>query len=151
MKVLKLVLISVIAFFLLMLAFSLLIPSHIRVSRAIHIEGERQKLIPLINSVAGWEQWNSLAASKTGSLSISSVSDSLVKTVFKTKNQSIDNGLAVYEIRPGTLTVQWYIDFHLPWYPWEKFGGILYDKQFGPVMEQDLKKLSQLVNSSIHQ
>ena len=152
MKVLKLVLISVIAFFLLMLAFSLLIPSQVRISRAVDTGASRQALLPLVTTKAGWEKWNSLAKPAAGGdLVITATSDSLVLARFESKGHRIENGIAIYEIKPGTLTVQWYMDFHLPWYPWEKFGSILYDKQFGPVMQDDLKQLSTLANSSFNQ
>lgn len=152
MKIFKLILISAVAFFLLMLAFSLLIPSRVRISRAVDIQTSRQELMPLVTATAGWEKWNSLAKPGAGGeLAITKVTDSLVLARFETKGHHIENGLAIYEIKPGTLTVQWYMDFYLSWYPWEKFGSILYDKQFGPVMEADLKQLKTLASSSFNQ
>lgn len=44
--------------------------------------------------------------------------------------------------------VQWYYDFKLKWYPWEKFGSITFDQQLGPVMERSLNKLKKLVENS---
>lgn len=41
-------------------------------------------------------------------------------------------------------TVQWYFDFNLRWYPWEKFSSIIYDQQFGPTMEKSLLQLQSL-------
>ena len=42
---------------------------------------------------------------------------------------------------PNTITVQWYMDFHLRWYPWEKFSSLLLEKRYGPMMEQGLARL----------
>ena len=45
----------------------------------------------------------------------------------------------------GSTTVQWYFDFHLKWYPWQKFQSIVYDKQLGPEMEASLENLRRIV------
>jgi len=44
--------------------------------------------------------------------------------------------------------VQWYFDFHLDWYPWQKFQSIIYDKQLGIPMENSLQQLKQIVETS---
>jgi hypothetical protein len=46
---------------------------------------------------------------------------------------------------PNTVTVQWYMDFHLRWYPWEKFSSLLLEKRYGPVMEKGLGNLRALL------
>ena len=43
--------------------------------------------------------------------------------------------------------VQWYFDFNLDWYPWQKFQSIVYDKQLGPSMELSLEQLKKLVEA----
>ena len=149
MKLLKLVAISAVAFFLLMLVFSLLIPSHVRISRAVDIDGRKEALAPFLQTRDGWSKWNSLANPEAGGrLNLVSVTDTLVTADYiSPKQEMVKMGLATYKIKSGTLTVQWYIDFHTSWYPWEKFGSILYDNQFGPVMEKDLQRLKQLIVS----
>jgi hypothetical protein len=44
--------------------------------------------------------------------------------------------------------VQWYFDFHLRWYPWEKFSSIVFDKQLGPPMEKSLDNLKKLLEKN---
>jgi hypothetical protein len=44
-----------------------------------------------------------------------------------------------------SLTVQWYLDFRLHWYPWEKFLSLTYDKIYGQQMEQGLHALKKNV------
>ena len=44
-----------------------------------------------------------------------------------------------------SLTVQWYMDFNLRWYPWEKFRSLFYDYIYGSQMEQGLSNLKQLM------
>lgn len=46
---------------------------------------------------------------------------------------------------PNSVTVQWYMDFHFRWYPWEKFSSLLLEKRYGPVMEKGLGNLKALL------
>lgn len=46
---------------------------------------------------------------------------------------------------PNTVTLQWYMDFHLRWYPWEKFSSLLLEKRYGPMMELGLDKLKKVI------
>jgi hypothetical protein len=39
------------------------------------------------------------------------------------------------------------MDFHLRWYPWEKFASLLLEKSYGPRMEQGLATLKRLVEN----
>jgi hypothetical protein len=40
-----------------------------------------------------------------------------------------------------SVTLQWYMDFHNKWYPWEKFRSLFYEKTYGSMMETGLKNL----------
>lgn len=48
---------------------------------------------------------------------------------------------------PNSITVQWYMDFYLKWYPWEKFASLLLEKSYGPNMEQGLTNLKKLAEN----
>lgn len=148
MRILKLVLISAVAFFVLMLAFSLLIPSQVRISRAVDINTNRVRLMPLVSGMEGWARWNPYVRPGNGSaLTVESVTDSLVKANWLAGGKQFKTALAIYDLKSGTLTVQWYVDFQLRWYPWEKFSSILYDKQLGPIMDESLRSLKTLAES----
>ena len=62
------------------------------------------------------------------------------------KRRSVINGWKIISY-PATdsLTLQWYMDFHLGWYPWEKFRSLLFEKLYGSGMEQGLTNLKVLV------
>ncbi|HXB44800.1 MAG TPA: hypothetical protein VNV85_12105, partial [Puia sp.] len=91
------------------------------------------------------------AAMKTDKLSIT-ITDSKpdsVKTYWDQLNaKKFGGGINLYQLRPDSVTVQFYFDFHFNWYPWEKFTSLLYEKQFGPVMEESLTQLKQIVENS---
>jgi hypothetical protein len=58
------------------------------------------------------------------------------------------NGWKVIEhANSDSLTVQWYMDTQLRWYPWEKFASLLFDKSHGATMEQGLGKLKKVLQS----
>ncbi len=162
MRVLKLFLISVVVIFLLLTAFSLLLPSHVRVSRAINIAGPAQGIAPYIADLRRWQYWNKLLDT---SITITSVDSSIIKTnrfdiallIAGTDSVSTrweqPNGKVFtgnFSLMPSgdTTIVQWYFDFHLRWYPWEKFASIIYDDRMGPGMENSLTQLKRLVETS---
>ena len=162
MRLLKLALISAIGLFLLLTAISLLIPSSVRISRAIDINAPRVSVLPFVQEGKNWGKWNEYLVQEKGqwqnerqwqgsryAISLKAISDSVVLSVWTPiKGNAFESVYSVMEPRPGIITVQWYFDFHLGWYPWEKFGSIVYDRQVGPVMEQSLTHLKQLVESN---
>lgn len=50
-----------------------------------------------------------------------------------------------------TVTVQWYMDFYLRWYPWEKFGSLIFERSYGARMETGLSNLKKIAAGRIHE
>jgi len=150
MQLIKLVIISAFAFFLLLTAFTLFIPSQIRISRAIDITAERKEVLPLVQQLDNWKSWNAYLQDSSGRfrISLTEISDSLVTSNWVAGDKEFASGLAIYEARQGTITVQWYFDFRLKWYPWEKIASIVYDRQMGGPMEESLVKLKERIESN---
>lgn len=149
MRVLKLGLLSAIVLFIVLLALSLLLPFHIRISRAININASQNKIYRELNDVSKWKKWNELLGNNGIKVKvISSSHDSVVLAWKKNSGEEIPGGFNLIELARDTTVVQWYFDFHLKWYPWEKFRSIIYDKQLGPPMEKSLDNLKNLVENS---
>lgn len=76
-------------------------------------------------------------------LIITAINDSAVLT--RNTGPNSKRGESGWNIFPGRIpnsfTVQWYMDFHLRWYPWEKFSSLLLEKRYGAMMEQGLTNL----------
>ena len=160
MRFLKLGLISAIALFTIIWLISLLLPSHIRISRAIDISAPAEKIYPRLADPKQWEQWNEYirayhnkiaeAASLNAdeiAIVITSKKDSLITADWQPPSGSkFGSGFAIIKSssKHGHNTVQWYFDFHIRWYPWEKFQSIVYDQQLGPVMEKSLANLKKM-------
>ena len=163
MKIVKLVIISAVILFLLITALSLLLPSHVRISRAIDINAQKENIMPFVANLQEWKKWNrfvlvadsmhelqqiSSSSIQAGDLQIKMGQQQVngVETIWlQNKNESHANIVCL----PGAgyTTVQWYFDFHLDWYPWQKFQSIIYDKQLGPQMEASLENLKRLAET----
>lgn len=158
-KIIKLAFISFIFFSLLITGISLFIPSRIRISKAIDINAGKDSVMSQINDAAKWKNWypgaDSLAllysngkvmgikSDSVHSLMITAVTDSSVLAV--NTGLKVKNGETGWNVidgnNPNSVIVQWYMDFHLRWYPWEKFSSLLLEKRYGPQLEQGLTNL----------
>lgn len=160
MKYIKLALISFLIFFTLVTLVSLLFPSRVRISRALDIRAPYDSVYVQLSEPARWAGWFpgvdtmpplSLMKKTIGYrindrgalMRVSGRSDSSVRV--STSGPGVRDGEQGWNIlrgdSPGILTVQWYLDFHLQWYPWEKFSSILFEKRYGPMLERGLEKL----------
>lgn len=160
MRVVKLGIISAIVLGLLILGITALIPSHVRISRAVNIGVPQQTVAGFVSEIGKWREWNELVKgipdNKLQYRTQQLISDSLlikltyatadtVKTVWKSYSGREIAGVFTFS-RAGDVTiVQWYFDFHQRWYPWEKFASINFDKQWGPLMEKSLDNLKNIV------
>jgi len=146
MKLIKLGLISVFFLSLLLYLMSLLIPSRVRISRAVNIDASAETIQQRLTDMSHWDQWNELISEKTTVALVSVLPDTVV-TSWKNRS-TIVQGVFTIEHSAGVSVLQWYFDFHLRWYPWEKFGSIIFDKQIGPGMENSLNNLKKRIENS---
>jgi hypothetical protein len=168
LRILKLALISFIILFLLITGISLFIPSNIRISKAINVNADKSALMEQISDVANWKNWypgldstkplyvngkmkgvifNQNDAKNTVYIKIDKESENEITAEYVNKKRKpIINGWKIISYPAAdSLTVQWYMDFRLPWYPWEKFRSLLFEKLYGSRMEQGLTNLKALV------
>lgn len=157
MRIIKLGLISLLALFIVIWLLSLLIPSQVRVSRAIDIPVGAEMLRPQVMDLQNWASWNYLLQqpglrnpvfTRTGfnsdemNVALVKADTALVLTRWIRKGQEpISSGIAMISAGANTTIVQFYFDFQVSWYPWEKFGSILFDRQIGPQLERSLEQL----------
>ncbi|MFZ9386999.1 MAG: hypothetical protein ACO25B_03890 [Chitinophagaceae bacterium] len=150
MRIIKLALISAVFFSVLITLFSLLFPSRVRISKAIDITADRQAILAQLSDTGNWKYWYPGADSARILPEIRKSTDSSV--VAETRLEKGKKGVTgwnLYETpQPRTLTLQWFMDFHLRWYPWEKFSGLLLEKRYGPLMEKGLENLKTLLEAN---
>ena len=170
MHYIKLALISFIILFLVVTGISLFIPSHIRISKAINIKAEKDSIMAQIREPVRWKNWypgidtvrffyeagevKGLILDKKDSahpvyLAITKVeADEITAQFVSTKMRPVVNGWkAISYPTTDSITVQWYMDFHLRWYPWEKFRSLLLEGAYGSKMERGLTNLRSVVQT----
>ena len=156
MRIVKLALISAVVIFGIIFLLSLLIPSTVRVSRAINIDAPVDSVMLRLSDLRTWESWNemmnnpqyknvqytekSFSADQLKVEVVSVTKDSVITDWHQQGGRDIHSGFATLTAS-GVTVVQWYFDFKLRWYPWEKIGSIIFDKQLGPPMEKSLNNL----------
>ena len=170
MRFIKLALLSFIILFLLITGISLFIPSHIRISKAINIKAEQDSIMAQIKDATKWKNWYpGLDTAKlfyeAGEVKgvildnkdplhpvyiiINKAEPGEITAQFITKKMlPVVNGWKTISYSTNdSVTLQWYMDFHLRWYPWEKFGSLFLESSYGAKMEKGLTNLRTLVQS----
>jgi len=167
MKLIRMFLISAVVLFLVLTFVFALFPPDIRVSRVIEIYAGTAKTDSIINELKTWERWNQFVSDSqvTGRhfsnpssgkgaylqtnqfrvIITGSYGDSLSTAWSKTGARPFTGTFLLVPTQQGRSAVQWYFDFHIRWYPWQKLGAMFYDKQLGPVMEKSLNNLKMYV------
>ena len=142
MRVIKLGIISIIVFFLVFTVISLFFPSHIRISRAIDlnttIDGStlRERFLQQVETDSNWHNWWIEADSLKLKPEKEIITNGLkYEAEFRKRSGKMNIGLnLLIDRQTNSKTLQWYFDFHLRWYPWEKFSSLLLEKKYGPMM-----------------
>jgi hypothetical protein len=163
MKYFRLFVISAIALFVVMFALSALIPSHIKISRAINIAKGNDSILSYIRDLAKWENWypgfkeanlkeiitsdGRTVEAKAGNVYLKMLQsgDTLVTVQMqKSKRPVIASWKLIQYVSSDSATIHATMDFDVKWYPWEKLAGLLFEKSYGPVLEQGLENLKKI-------
>lgn len=167
MKVIKLALISFLLLFLLVTGITFFIPSNVRISRAVNIKAESGTIIAQLNDISKWKNWypgfDTLTLHKpledSGRITFAEVRGSqialkqdsmnhITATFNKADAQNTNMGWQVIAHEGSDLvTVQWYIDFKLKWYPWEKFSSLSFEARYGSMLETGLASLKSFLET----
>lgn len=153
MRAIKLFFLSAFFLFLVVTVISLLIPSHIRISKAINLHASKDSVFALIGDTTKWKQWHPAfipndSLKKFPAIHITNEikNDSEIVMHLQQQNKpEVINGWKLYaHSEIDSLTLQWYMDFHLKWYPWQKFGSLFYENTYGVMMQQGLENLKKI-------
>ena len=170
MRLFKLLIISITILFLLVTGISLLIPFHVRISRATNVLATPTEVWQQVDDMHTWKNWNPFFSSvslekisysdtangKPRAMKVNGTSiqwkeikqDEHIAIMQKPGYRSISNGWkCISHAGTDSTTVQWYMDFHLRWYPWEKFASLLFEQSYGPKMEQGLGNIKKMVEA----
>jgi hypothetical protein len=117
-----------------------------------------------VSEVSNWKNWypgaDSLKLYYEGSLAKGLVLDEQRKRYLVLREKKSDEVRAEYLLRnkeiptgwlvatnaeSNSVTIQWYMDFHLRWYPWEKFSSFMFERVYHPQLQQGLDNLKRLL------
>jgi hypothetical protein len=149
MRIIKFGIISFFFLFLLLILISLLFPSHIRLSKATNLPNNRQRIFALLKNDTSWHPaYNDTATAKAfSSLQkkvLAQTDSTFVVQLQQAGRKPVISGWQLYgPPTADSLTLQWYMDFRLGWYPWEKFSSLFYERTYGAMMEKGLANLKQ--------
>ena len=76
---------------------------------------------------------------------ITGTNDNEVTAQYSMPGRKIMTGWVVHSINSNEVMLQWYMKFHLRWYPWEKFTAFLFEKVYNPQLEKGLNNLKAFV------
>ena len=169
MHILRLFFFSFLTLFIVIWGISLLVPSHVRISKAINVKSPEDRVWKYVDDMKTWKSWNpffentpteSMIFNDSGDHAGMQVKETTIKWLSKNAGERkiaieregrnpIYHGWKCMQI-PGSdsTTIQWYLDFDLKWYPWEKFGSLLFERSYGPKMERGLINLKKMVEAN---
>ncbi|MBL0883781.1 MAG: hypothetical protein IBJ16_10630 [Chitinophagaceae bacterium] len=162
MKLLKLGLISLVILFLLATVIGTMLPSKVLVSRAVNIKAPPDSVRVQIEDIREWPNWvegmndpsvyiQSSVNARIGKseVTIAEKNDSAVISTWITAKgkPQISTIRLIYQPQQEVTIVQWQCEQAVGWLPWERLGSIMNDKIMGPMMEQNLEKLRQLIEA----
>jgi hypothetical protein len=164
MRIVRFIIISAVVIFIIITIISLFIPSDVRISRGVQINSSKDSVMTQVSKVSNWKNWypgadslklyyeNNLIKglvldeSKKRYLVIREKKDDEVTAEYLLPNKKIQTGwLIAANAQANSVTIQWYMDFHLHWYPWEKFSSLMFEKVYHPQLQQGLDKLKKFL------
>jgi len=149
MRIIKLGIISFLVIFFIIFLISLLFPSQIRISRATNLPNKRDSIFSLLKNEKTWhpaylDSASTLKFGKLQKTNVEQTDSTFSYQLQQTGRKIVTNGWQLYgSSSSDSLTLQWYMDFRLSWYPWEKFSTLFYEKTYGTMMERGLANLKK--------
>lgn len=149
MRIIKLGLFSFAFLFLLITLISLLFPSRIRLSKATNLPNQRERIFTLLKNDTAWHPAYKDTATRASMISLSKkvigqTDSTYILRMQQQGRKPVISGWQLYGTpQSDSLTMQWYMDFQLSWYPWEKFSSLFYERTYGVMMEKGLVNFKQ--------
>lgn len=176
MRLIKAFLVGAIGLFIIITLFSLLIPSRVRVSRAVLINNTSNDAVyRQVAILKNWKNWHPIftmdsakmfsyppttAGKDSGytfnhrgrdiNITILSADSGSFQFLLQADGENdIDNDILITSLpSQNAVQVEWRAITRLHWYPWEKFYGIFIDKLTGPGQEAALNGLKDFIEKS---
>jgi hypothetical protein len=164
MRIFRFIIISIVVLSIIVTIISLFIPSHVSVSRGIQIKSSKDSVMNQVGQVLNWKNWYPggdslkfyyednmikgllLDERKKQYLVMREKTEDEVTAEYVLPNRTIPTGwLIAADPKSNSVTIQWHMDFHLRWYPWEKFSSFMFERIYHPQLQQGLDNLKRLL------
>jgi hypothetical protein len=148
-RIFKLAIIGIILLFLAAFAISLLIPSYIRISKAINLHAEKDSVWSIVRNRNRWPEWHPAFMDDVQRFppiktSVLHQDDSLFILKLEQDNKRpVINGWQLFNSSQDSLTLQWYMDFKIGWLPWQKLGSLFFENTYGVMMQEGLTNIKR--------
>ena len=156
----------------------LVIPSSVKISRGIIVNADSIKIYNQLSDVKEWGQWmpwvtadegsivqtspvtngpgaffkwKGLNLKNSGTITLLTLSPNLITAKYELKDMNKSEGGFRIRTLPNNLLqceVQWFMEYKLKWYPWERFYGIFLDHIIGPAFDKGLQELKNYVEKT---
>lgn len=171
MRLIKLGLVGLVGMAVLFTIMGLLIPSSVKIARGVLVQTDSATVMQYINNTHSWQEWmpwvktdsgvivqvspqeNGTGAfmrwvtldAKKGRLEITGYAPGEVQVLHQFEGMNdAKGGFRIRSMQGSNQTeLQWFLEYPLRWYPWERFYGIFLDHLFGPILQQGLEKAQQ--------
>ncbi|GAC1423128.1 MAG: hypothetical protein NVS1B13_16420 [Flavisolibacter sp.] len=132
-----------------------MIPGHIRISKAINLHANKDSIFALIANRTRWPQWHPAFTPEGPKINLREIksfieieNDSIIIIkLIQGRKTPVINGWQLYQATADSLTLQWYMDFHSGWMPWQKLRSLFYENTYGVLMEQGLGNIKKIVQA----
>jgi Polyketide cyclase / dehydrase and lipid transport len=179
MRLIKMFLFVVTGLALVLTLIGLVIPSSVKISRGIIVDADSLKVYAELSNVKDWGKWmpwvtadegalvqtspvtnergayftwKGLNLKSSGTITLLSLSPNLIATKYELKNMNDSEGGFRIRSLPNNLSqteVQWFMEYKLKWYPWERFYGIFMDHIIGPSFDKGLQELKNYLENDL--
>lgn len=177
MRLVKMFLFVITGLAVVLTIIGLVIPSSVKISRGIIVNADSIKTYRALSDVKDWGKWmpwvtadegallqtaeitnapgayfkwKGLNLKSSGTITLLSLSPNLITTKYELKGMNDSEGGFRIRSLPNNLSqceVQWFMEYKLKWYPWERFYGIFMDHIIGPSFDKGLEELKSYLES----
>lgn len=175
MRLLIMFLFVLIGLFGVITIIGLFIPSSVKVSRGIIIDADSTKVFEQLSDVKNWAQWmpwitadggalvqlspatnqsgsyfkwKGLQLKGSGTITLTNISQQLIKLKYELKDMNDSEGgfrITPLATNKKQTEVQWFMEYPLKWYPWERFYGIFFNSIMEPAFDKGLESFRSYV------
>jgi hypothetical protein len=175
MRYIKMMLTGLLGLAILATVIGLLMPSSVKISRGVILETDSAQVEQLLLDADRWNEWmpwvyqsegllvqkkgvnresgfefnwQALDGKNTGRITYIGRTPGILsfKYEFKDMNKA-EGGFRIRKIAEGRTELQWFLEYPLRWYPWERFYGIFVDSMIGSVLETGLQNFLKIFAS----